>query len=129
MNNPEQAAALEYKLLLHQFQKLQQNIAALEQHIDDLKKIQENIETIATTEVGKETLIPLGSGIFIKGTLSNNKELLMNVGANVCLDKPIPEALQTVAKQAEEVGALIDQLEQETENIALRLEEAKKAIN
>lgn len=122
-----ESAALEYQMLMQQFHQLQQNLSSLEQHIEDLKKLEENLHNLSQIKEGTETLIPVGSGIFFKGQVKDTKNLIMNVGANVCVEKDNAGAIQSVQEQVNEVEGLLGQMEAEAQKIATRLEELKQA--
>lgn len=123
-----QEKILEYKLLFQQLQQLQQNIHAVGQHLEDLKKIQENIETISSTSSGTETLVPLGSGIFLKAQVKDTTRLIMNVGASICVEKTPLEAVEAVSKQLIEMEQLFGQLEEEAERTAEQIQYFKKEM-
>jgi len=114
---------MEHQVLMQQLQQLQENISSLDKHILDLKVLNDNLDSIGKTESGKDTLMPLGSGIFVNGTLKDNKSVIMNVGANICVEKSVEEAKQTIDKQIEDVGNLLEQLQVEITNTSFRLQE------
>lgn len=119
---------MEYQLLMQQLQQLQQNTSALEKHIVDLRNLNENLASLNQSEVDTETLMPLGSGIFVKGSLRDNNKVLMNVGSNVCIEKGIDEAKETVSKQLEEVTNVIIQLQHEIQSTTTRLSQLQKEL-
>jgi len=80
-------------------QQLQQNITNLEKHITELNKIDDNIETITKVELNQETLIPIGNGLFIRGTIKDTSKFIMNVGSGVCVEKTVDEALNQFLKK------------------------------
>src|SRR3989338_2465361 len=112
---------MEYQFLMQQLQQLQQNISALEQHILDLNNLYENLSYLNQSKVESEVLMPLGSGIFLKGELKDNKSVIMNVGNNVCVEKNIDEAKNTINKQLEEVINVLEQLKEEINNTTEKL--------
>ena len=119
---------MEYRILFQQLQKIQQNVQAVEQHLDELKKIQENLETLRTLKSNTETFIPLGSGLFLKGTIAETETLLMNVGSHICIEKKLPEAVEAVQKQAIEIEQLLTQLEEEATDVSTQLEHLRAEI-
>lgn len=125
---PSQDKVLEYKILFQQLQKLQQQIGAVEQHLGELSKIQESVEEISKIKKDSETFIPLGSGLFLKGKIIDNEKILMNVGAGICMEKSVKEAVETVQKQTKEIENLLSQLENDSETIAAKLESIKQEV-
>ena len=107
---------MEYQLLMQQAQQLQQNIEALEKHILNLRSLNDNLDSISKVKTNEEMLMPLGSGLFLKGSLQDNNNILMNVGANVVVEKSIEEAKETVSKQLEEVTVVLEQMQHEVDH-------------
>ncbi len=113
---------MEYQMLMQQLQQMQQNVTALEKHITDLTTLNMHLETLKDLKEDTDTLIPLGSGIFLRGKISNTAEVVMNVGSGVCVDQTLEEAQQTVLKQLEEIHLLYEQMQAEVENTSFNLQ-------
>ncbi len=124
---------MEYQFLMQQLQQLQENVSALEKHIGDLNSLNVNLTGIKQSKVNSEVLMPLGSGIFLKGELKDNSSVIMNVGNGICVDKTLEEAKDTVSKQLEEVTLVLEQLRDETtdtmEKLTVLQEEFQKFEN
>ncbi|MBS3152322.1 prefoldin subunit alpha [Candidatus Woesearchaeota archaeon] len=112
---------MEYQFLMQQLQQLQQNVSALEKHINDLNSLNENLSNLKDSKVNSEVLMPLGSGIFVKGDLKENKSVLMNVGNDICIEKTVEGAKETVEKQLGDVVSVLEQLREEIENTVQKL--------
>jgi len=117
---------IEYQRLMQQIQQLQQNLQEMEKHISDLARLKNNLNSISKIEEGQETLMPLGSGIFIHGEIKNTQQVIMNVGTNICINKTIIEALETVDNQMNEVSNVAIQMEQEIEKTSSRIEQIQE---
>ncbi|MFA4887128.1 MAG: prefoldin subunit alpha [Candidatus Nanoarchaeia archaeon] len=124
----QQEKMLEYKMHMHQFQQLQQHLSSIEQHIEQLDNIKETLETISKEQAGTETLIPVGSGIFFKGTIGTTDKVIMNVGASVCVEKNVSDALTTVDKQKEEMQGLFAELSQQAEELSESLQHLQQHL-
>ncbi|MEK6948497.1 MAG: prefoldin subunit alpha [Nanoarchaeota archaeon] len=118
----------EYQMTVQQIQQLQQNISNLEKHITELNKIDDNIETITKVELNQETLIPMGNGLFIKGTIKDTSKFIMNVGSGVCVEKTSEEARITVKKQLDEVSTLTDNMKVQVEELIVTIQELQEEI-
>ncbi len=117
---------MEYQFLMQQLQQLQQNNSSLEKHISDLNSLKNNLENISKTKVNTESLMPLGSGIFLKSELKDNKTVIMNVGSNVCVEKNIDEAMIIVDKQLGEVVNVMETLQSEIMTTTSMLQEMQE---
>jgi len=105
---------------------LHQNIENLEKHIHDISKLDENLDSISKVKPENETLMALGSGIFMKGILKDNKKLIMNVGSGVCVEKTVEEARETVKKQLNEVSILSQQMKEQANAVIEVVQELQK---
>jgi len=114
---------MEYQYLIQQIQQLQQNLAALEKHILDLTNLNENLQEISKTENYDEVLIPFGSGIFFRGKITNSRNVVMNVGAGICVDKSTDDASKVISEQTEHTKKGMDQLQEEFANVYVRIQE------
>ena len=122
-NKNFEALYTEYNELIQQFQQLQQNVGALEKHVNDLNELKNNLTSISQVQVYEEVLIPLGSGIFLNGLLKDNKTTLMNAGVNVCVEKDISEAIKTVDSQIIDTNNLLNQMQEYSKQSLDRVQE------
>ena len=124
-NKNFEALYTEYNELIQQFQQLQQNVGALEKHVNDLNELKNNLTSISQVQVNEEVLIPLGSGIFLNGLLKDNKTTLMNAGVNVCVEKDISEAIKTVDSQIIDTNNLLNQMQEYSKQSLDRVQELR----
>lgn len=119
-----QAEVYEYQMLMQQFQQMQQTFATVSKHREELRRLESNIGELSRLK-GKDngTMIPLGSGIYIKGSIDETDSVHMNVGSGVVVKKSFDEALDTIRKQLAEVEGFSIQVEQNIQQVASRLQE------
>ncbi len=120
-NEQSREKYLEFQLLMQQFQQLQQNQTALEKHIKDLFNLKANLETVSNLNSNSESLIPLGSGIFLKGELKDTETVVINVGVGICVEKTVEEAKETVSNQLNEVTVVLEQINEDLEETKHKL--------
>jgi len=105
-----------------QFQTIQQQIEQITHHVELLN--QKNIELeisidaikgLENIEKDNEVLAPIANGIFLKAELKDNKNFIVNVGADVTVEKSSSEVIEILEQQKKEI----------TENIM----EAEKVFN
>ncbi len=89
-----------------QFQMLQQQMEQISQHAELLNQQNAELDVsinaikgIGKTKVNEEILVPIASGIFLKAELKNNQELIVNVGADVTIEKKVPEVIKLLEEQ------------------------------
>ena len=57
------------------------------------------LNELGKAELGSEVLFPMSNGIFIKGELKNKEKLLVNVGADVVVEKSGEQVIDMLKKQ------------------------------
>lgn len=93
-----QERLMEYEMLKEEAKKLEQELQALEARREELEIVSLSIGELKGQK-NKEILIPVGSGVFVKGTVTDDKKILLNVGSNVVLPKSLDEAKEIINSQ------------------------------
>ncbi|RME55493.1 prefoldin subunit alpha [Candidatus Woesearchaeota archaeon] len=124
MSNDElQQKYVELQLISSQLKKVQQEADILSQQLVELNYVKESLESLSNAKEGTDIMSPLGSGIFVNATLKSCEKVLMNVGGNVAVYKPIPEALDMVKNQIKDIEEIIKNLKNEYMKGATRAKE------
>ncbi len=119
---------LELQLINNQMNQMQQHLNLIEAQILDLKHLENSLEEIKNVKEDTEILVPLGSGTFIKGKLIDNKEVLMNVGANTIVKKDLEDAISIIKNQEEELKNLIEQVERELTDVSVQAQIVQQEV-
>ena len=120
---------MEYQLLIQQLQQLHENINTLERHIIDLAALGESLNSIEGAKKNQEVLMPFGGGIFLRGMLADSEKVVMNVGANVCVEKTTNDSKAAINNQAEEIKMALEHLQNEAAKMTFRLRELQEEFN
>ncbi|MEA3378066.1 MAG: prefoldin subunit alpha [Nanoarchaeota archaeon] len=121
MNKEElQQRFQELQLLSSQLKQVQQQIGLFNQQAEELKKIKASVEEIEAKTENTEILAPLGAGIYIKAKLQKPKEVIMNVGNNVTVQKSTEDAKTIIHGQIKEIESIIGEMRLEFERGAVR---------
>jgi prefoldin alpha subunit len=110
MNEQMQELGTRMKFLEEQMQKL-------EQQLQELANVKETVEEISNVEAGKDLLIPLGAGVFIRAKVKETDKVVMNVGSAVVVEKDIKDASQLVSHQLESLEEVREKMTAELANI------------
>jgi len=101
-----------------QLQMLQQQVEQITEYLERLqtqqKELDNSIEALAElqkTRINTEILAPLANGIFLKAELKDNQNLVVNVGAEVTVEKTIPEVISLLQEQKEKISENIKEAE------------------
>lgn len=95
---------LQFQLVQQQIEHLSQQVEILDHQQATVKVSLRAISTLATSPVGKELLAPIADGIFLKGELRDNQELIVNVGAGVAVEKSIPDVITLLKEQQKAIA-------------------------
>ena len=110
--------------LYMQFQMMEQKIKQIQKQLEmvtgnlvELTVTLNGLDDFSKTDLKKEILVPLNSGIYAKANLKSNSELLVNVGANVIVTKDIPSTKKLIQSQVEEVKKVQHEMPAELEKM------------
>lgn len=118
---------VEYKILVERFRGLQETFGQLQAHINELGLLKEAVSELNNVDADRGVLMPVGSGIFARGKFVGG-ELLMNVGAGVCIEKSVPEALESIDSQRVEIERVMINVESELEECLERIKSIQKEV-
>ncbi|MEK6939291.1 MAG: prefoldin subunit alpha [Nanoarchaeota archaeon] len=93
-----------------QLQLLQQQVEQITEYVEKLQMQHQELDTsiealaeLQKTTVATEILAPVANGIFLKAELKDNQKLIVNIGADVTVEKTIPEVLRLLKEQKEKI--------------------------
>jgi len=119
---------LELQIIANQINQIQQQINLMQNQILELKNLKENILNFNNIKVGSASYSPIGSNIFVKSKIEDNKEFLVSVGSNVLVAKSMDETKVLIEKQADEIEKISYELENQLGIMDLRFQELQKEI-
>ncbi len=72
--------------------------------------------------------MPVGSNIFLKGTLKKPEDIIMGIGSNILTEKTIPQSQETINEQIKELEKISFELENNLKIYIKKLEDLEKDI-
>ena len=109
---------MELQIFEQQLKQVNQQLLNLDNQLLELQRIEENLGDLTKTKKNTELLVALGGGVFSKTELTDNKTVLMNVGANIIIEKDIPSSKEVIGHQIDQIKTVMKQLEQEFQVLA-----------
>lgn len=82
-----------------------------------------------TSESEIESLMPVGSGVYVKTMVPPIKKLMVNLGAGVAVEKSREDALNYVESRIKEYEVAARQLEAQRQELAMRMDQLQSQIN
>jgi prefoldin alpha subunit len=97
---------MEMKLVEEQLEEIQKQAKTVEKQVIELASTVQSIDEFRQVNAGDELLIPLSGGIFVKARLKDNKQFLVNVGADIVVIKDIEATKTLISNQVDEMQNL-----------------------
>jgi len=126
-----QEKLMKMQMLEQQMTSIQKQLQQLEGQLMDLDATKESLDGLKNSEKGSEMLSMVSPGIFVKTGLTDNKEVVINVGAGVAVKKNIEDAKKLVDEQIEEVKNVHIQLMEDMQklnSIMLRIDREEQDV-
>ena len=120
---------MEMQMLEQQIRQIQQQIQMLENQLMELIATIQGLDDFEKTSIGTDILVPLSPGIFTKATLKDNKDVIVNVGANVAVKKDIRSTKDLINKQAVEIKRFQEEMMVELQKLGLKAGSIEQEIN
>jgi prefoldin alpha subunit len=121
---------LQEKILAYRIFELRLNDLLRQRNliISKIAEISSTLESINEIEKSEETLFSIGSEAYAKGKITDKEKIIVEIGANIALEKSIEEAEETLKKRREELEKGLAQIEEEIVKISSGLESLADGI-
>jgi len=86
------------------------------------------LEEIEQSKVGTEILVPIGSNSWIRATLSEVKEVIFGLGANVSAGKDVESAKKNIQERMKEAQSALQQTGSQLEQIQTIIERFRSEL-
>lgn len=94
---------LQFQLLQQQIEQISHQLELVTQRLADVEISQDALMQLEEIKEGQEMMANIAPGIFIKAAAKENKNLLVNVGADTVVEKPVQEVIGLLEKQKKEL--------------------------
>jgi len=125
----------ETQQLLYQMQMLESYYVDLTQRentlVNLLREATSAVESIKTINEKSEsdTLVPLGLGTFVKTKISSTDKIILNIGADVAIEKNKDSALAFLESRIKEVEVALQENAAKKQDAGSKLEQGKQEMN
>ena len=120
---------IELQLMEQQMKQLQENAKVLDSQLAELIGVIQSLEDFKSVENKTRLWVPISNGIFTKAELIDNRELMVNVGADVVVKKSAEETKSLIAGQMDEIKKVQQKVVEELQRIAVKAMEIEKELN
>jgi len=120
---------IELQLMEQQMKQLQENAKVLDSQLAELIGVIQSLEDFKSVENKTRLWVPISNGIFTKAELIDNRELMVNVGADVVVKKSAEETKSLIAGQMDEIKKVQQKVVEELQRIAVKAMGIEKELN
>jgi prefoldin alpha subunit len=109
-----------YQLLQKHLESLMQNAVMIERRYEEIEATRLALEDIGKSKAS-EILVPLGSGFFTYGKITDSGKMLADVGAGIFMDRD-PESSKTLLEdRKKELEKVAEEMQHEIMDVSTRL--------
>lgn len=119
----------EHRILEGSVNIAQSRIDLINTALNDLFAANETLEGLKDSKNGEEALIPIGGGSFLKANLTNIQNVIIGVGAGVCIEKNIDESIMDLKARLNELESARTSLQETLRKTMVELEKRQKRIS
>jgi prefoldin alpha subunit len=120
--------SVEMRFLEQTAETLQQRISMVNAAMTDLTYANMALESIETEKENAELLVPIGGSSYIKVKLASPDKVIVGMGANVSIEKTLPEAKAIVKERLEELEKTMRSGQQQFEQVAERINAGRNRV-
>jgi prefoldin alpha subunit len=128
-SNNSKEKMVQMQMLSQQIQQAQKYLEKFEEQLGEITSVIESLEELSKVKTDSEVLAPIANGIFVKTKLQDNKELLINVGANTVVAKSIEDAKEMLESQKQEIEKYYQGTQEQIEQMAEQADMLHKEMN
>jgi len=110
-----------YQLLQRHLESLSQNAVMLERRYEEIEATRLALEDIEKLKEKSEILVPLGSGLFTYGKITDSGKMLVDAGAGVFMDKDPESSKRLLEDKKKELEKLAKDMQDEIMDVSSRL--------
>ena len=114
---------MEYQILQQHAKQFQEQLEKFETQLVELHNVKQHLDDLNAAKKGTELLVPLTNGIFVKASLQETDNLIVNVGSSVAVKKTISETKQLLQNQIVEIESYKAKL---LENLTMLMSQAQR---
>lgn len=127
-NEELQQKYVDLQILINQINQIQQQINAIQTQNVELRNLQLSLNDISNVKKDTEAYVPVGSNIFTKSKILDNKDFLVGVGSNVFVSKTLEETNSLIEAQMNELTKFLIELENQLNGLDLKGQELQKEL-
>ncbi len=118
----------EYEGLRAQAEVLGESLNLINSSIAELGVVKQSLSKIKDMPEDNKILVPLGGDSFTQAGITDREKVIVGIGSNVAVSKPIPEAMADIETRIKDMEKLRDARTAEQQGSLKRLEELSPSV-
>ena len=110
-----------YQLLQKQLEIFRQQAMQLEKGFIEIETTKQAMEDFKKLKADNEIMIPLASGYYIEGKITNLKRVLMSPGANLMIEQDFGSALEGLEQKKNEIEKMSKDLQDKMQDVVQKI--------
>ena len=123
-----QEKKLEYQMLVQQINQLQEQFVEVQRQLGELVEMKKTLSDLGEINNERKSLFSIGKGLFVKGKYSGDFNVIVNVGAGICIEKPLEGAKTLIEKQMVEIEGFAMKVQDEINSLIPNVVELQKEL-
>jgi prefoldin alpha subunit len=126
--NKRKELYLELKELDVEIKKVNNHVENIDEQLSELQSNKQVLSKFIELKSGDDLRVPLVSGVYFKAELKDTKQVMVNVGANVTVEKSPLEVIEILEGQISELTEYRANLVGQMKQLIERIEKIQKEV-
>lgn len=126
--NQLQEKYMEFQVLQQQMEQVSKYLEELDGKVHEFVQTRTSLKKIAEMPLS-EAFVSLAPGIFAQAEMKENQKFIVNVGANVMVEKTVPQISEMLDRQIKEISQVQIQMDQNLQSLNTRINELVKELS
>ena len=107
---------------------LEKQYEALNAYFTEMTMTLAALEELEKSQEGAEVLVPIGSSSWVRAVVTDVKEVIVCLGADVSAAKSVPEARETIQNRIQETQNAVTQTGEQLEQVKMLIENMRAQL-
>jgi prefoldin alpha subunit len=121
--------ATEIRILEGSVTTLQSRLEVVRSAINELVMAHATLEGLTKLQEGDDTMIPVGSGSYLRMKIADSKKLVMGIGAGVAMEKDVVTSIEELKGRAQELEKARNSIQQQLDQTVARYEQDRETLD
>ncbi|MFQ6052357.1 MAG: prefoldin subunit alpha [Candidatus Hydrothermarchaeota archaeon] len=120
-----QQLLMELEIYSARIESLKQQNELINTSIAELLTTVQTLDEISELEKDSEILTPIGSGSYIHAKIADTKNVVLGLGADVAMEKSIPDAKESIESRIGELQAVQEEIQKTMADLVEKIEKIR----